>query len=95
MYNNNKANIKSSYDESIESSEGDFDMTCESIESNCTNQSPHFYYHRIMLNKAEEKKSFLNESSELQHEYDLINKQFYLQQIECKYIVFFQLSVLY
>ena len=87
MNNSNKTNIKSSYDESIESSEGDFDMTYESIESNCTNQS-HSYYHRIMLNKAKEKKSFLNESSELQHDYDLINKQFYLQQIECIVIIF-------
>lgn len=87
-----KLDFKSSYDGSVES-ECDFDLANESMDSNCTIQSN--YYQKVILNKAEEKQTFLNEfssdkvSGDLQAEFDLINKRFYLQQIECIYIYFF------
>ena len=81
--------FKSSYDGSMES-EGDFDLTNESMESDCTIQSNCFQ--KVIHNKAEQKQNFLSEFSShklndahLQAEFDLINKQFYSQQIECNF----------
>ena len=79
MNDKQSRDFKTSYDGSIES-EGDFDLTNESMESNCTIQSNRF--HNVIQNKAESHK-ILNSHS--QAEFDLINKRFYLQQIECNY----------
>lgn len=80
----NKLSIKSSYDGSLES-EDDFNLTIDSIESNCSIQSN--YYQKVMSNQKEQKDTFLNDSGDdlhLQTEFDSINKQFYSEQIECK-----------